>query len=94
MTFIVRLTRAAGYDLVRLAEFLEEKSSMVAGRFRATLRTAVESLSEMPDRAPRVADTDFRDLVVPFGSAGYAVRYKIEGSTVVIVRIFHTREDR
>lgn len=94
MTFTVRLTRAAGNDLVRVAAFLEEKSSGVADRVRAALKSAVDSLSEMPERAPRVADTDFRDLVVPFGSAGYALRYKIEGSTVVIVRIFHTREDR
>ena len=94
MRFSVRLTRAAGYDLIRLAAFLEQHSSEAADRGRHILRAAIDSLAEMPERATLVAETDYRDLIVPFGAAGYAVRYRIEGRAVIIVPIFHTREDR
>ena len=94
MRFTVRLTRAAEYDLIRLAAFLEEYSSETADRGRGVLRAAIDSLANMPERAVRVPGSDYRDLITPFGAAGYAVRYRIDEATVVIIRIFHTREDR
>jgi plasmid stabilization system protein ParE len=94
MIFSVRLTRAAEYDLIRLAAFLEEYSSEAADKGRVVLRAAIDSLAEMPERGIRVPGSDYRDLIAPFGAAGYAVRYQIDRMTVVIVRIFHTREDR
>ncbi|NBW07767.1 MAG: type II toxin-antitoxin system RelE/ParE family toxin [Caulobacteraceae bacterium] len=94
MSFRVRLTQAAEYDLIRLAAFLEEFSSETADKGRNLLRAAIDSLAEMPERVVRVPGSSYRDLIVPFGSAGYAVRFQIREGTVVIVRIFHTREDR
>jgi len=94
MSYTVRLTRAAEYDLTRLAAVLEEHSSETADRGRVVLRAAIGSLAEMPERVVRVPGTDYRDLIAPFGVAGYAIRYQIDEATVVIVRIFHTREDR
>ena len=94
MRFRVRLTRAAGYDLIRLAAFLEEFSSETAHNARSVLQTAIDSLADMPERVNRVPGADYRDLIAPFGAAGYAVRFRIDAEAVVIVRIFHTREDR
>ena len=94
MSFRVRLTRAAEYDLIRLAAFLEEFSSGTAEKGRSVLHTAIETLADMPERVNRVPGSDYRDLIAPFGAAGYAVRFRIDAETVVILRIFHTREDR
>ncbi|QTC92010.1 type II toxin-antitoxin system RelE/ParE family toxin [Brevundimonas goettingensis] len=77
-----------------MAAFLEEFSSETADRGRGVLRAAIDSLAEMPERVNRVPGGDYRDLIAPFVAAGYAVRFRIEGEAVVIVRIFHTREDR
>ncbi|QFU31612.1 hypothetical protein BSP_08055 [Brevundimonas sp. Bb-A] len=33
-------------------------------------------------------------MVVRFGQAGYVIRYRIEQAEVIVIRIFHTREDR
>ena len=37
---------------------------------------------------------DHRELMVPFSSSGYVVRYRVDPDAVVIARIFHMREDR
>jgi len=94
MRFRVRLTRAAEYDLIRLAGFLEEFSSETADKGRSVLRGAIDSLAEMPERVSRIPGGEYRDLIVPFGAAGYVIRFRIDEETVVIVGIFHTREDR
>lgn len=94
MRFTVRLTRAAQYGLIRLAAFLEEHSSQAAESGRRVLRAAIDSLVEMPERVATLPDSDYRDLIAPIGAAGYVVRDRIDGTTVVILRIFHTREDR
>lgn len=35
-----------------------------------------------------------RELIVPFGSAGYVIRYVVHADEVLILRIFHALEDR
>ena len=37
---------------------------------------------------------DHRELMVPFSSSGYVVRYRVDIDSVVVARIFHMREDR
>lgn len=37
---------------------------------------------------------DVHEMFVPFGEAGYVIRYRVEADRVLVTRIFHTREDR
>jgi hypothetical protein len=37
-------------------------------------------------------DTERRELVVPFGAGAYVLRYRIQDETVVITRVWHSRE--
>ena len=36
----------------------------------------------------------FRDLYAPFGRGGYTIRYRIKQQTIIIVRVWHSREER
>lgn len=38
--------------------------------------------------------TGRRELILPFGAGAYVLRYKIDGEDVVIIRAWHSREDR
>jgi plasmid stabilization system protein ParE len=42
----------------------------------------------MDDETPR------RELIRPFAAGAYMLRYRIEGEAIVIVRVWHGREDR
>ncbi|WP_255367445.1 hypothetical protein [Caulobacter sp. UNC279MFTsu5.1] len=35
-----------------------------------------------------------RELIVPFGSAGYVLQYDVQPRQVIVLRIFHSLEDR
>lgn len=37
---------------------------------------------------------DVRELVVPYGARGYIVRYQVRENAILIVRVWHGREDR
>jgi plasmid stabilization system protein ParE len=35
---------------------------------------------------------NFHDVIIPFGSAGYVLRYRIDEDTILIVAVKHTKE--
>lgn len=37
---------------------------------------------------------DYRELMIPFSSSGYVVRYRVDPDAVLVARIYHMREDR
>ena len=93
MKYRVRLLPPARSDLIRVSNFLADVAPNAALRAADALDEALRTLELFPQRA---AKTGFgtRELVVPFGQAGYIVRYRVERANVVVMRIFHTREDR
>ena len=82
-------------DLQRLYEFIEPHSQSAALRAVDTLVAAAESLQAFPDKG-RVWEEEpsFRELPVSFGAKGYVIRYRLYKDIVVIVRVWHTLEDR
>jgi plasmid stabilization system protein ParE len=52
--------------------------------------------SRSPDRGQPATRSLYRQLAVPFGRSAYVIRYRVDHarSTVVIVRIWHGREQR
>ena len=92
MRKIVWLDQAVD-DLVRLREFLGDKNPEAARRAVFTIKNTIRILMDYPDIIHPVEDLpDFHDLIVPFGAGSYITRYRIEGETIYIVGVRHSKE--
>lgn len=93
---MIVVSKDALADLDRLRAFLEANDPNAARRVGRMLVDAIDSLARFPDRGRSLPDGDLRELVVPFGSSAYVVRYvhSAELDRVVIVRVWHGRESR
>lgn len=99
--FAVRYTDAARDDLLRLFDFLLERAQ-TADDFEFAQR-AIDAVAEAVER--QLGRTPFifrkagsspflRELIIPFGHAGYVVLYEVrDASTVDILAVRHQRED-
>jgi len=100
VTFRVRFTREAEEDLVRLYEFILDRDvtdRALAERALEAIRHAISGLEQSPFSYRKASDRGsplLRELVIPFGSAGYVALFEIEASEVVtIIAVRHQRED-
>lgn len=94
MTYAVLVSPEAQQDLLRLATFLAEAAPHAALQASDVISAAILSLAEMPLRGTpgRLAGT--RQRIVRFGQSGYVIRYRVEPRRVIVISIFHAREDR
>jgi len=86
-------TAKARSDLVRLHAHLAPVNRHAAGRVIQTLRAAGSRLQNLPRSGPRIQDSaprELRRLVI----GDYELRYEIRDDTIVILNMWHTREDR
>lgn len=82
-------------DLKRLHAFIEPHSPDAAKRAVNTLIDAAEKLAEFPEKGrPWDLEMDFRELSVRFGARGYVIRYRFVDDEAIIVRVWHSLEDR
>jgi plasmid stabilization system protein ParE len=82
-------------DMGRLRLFLEDKSPSAAARMAKTVLDGVTLLRDFSERGKPLNDgTSRRELYIAFGSGAYVLRYRIDGELVVIIRVWHSREDR
>ncbi len=99
MTFRVRFTSEAEEDLVRLYEFILARDPTdwdLAERALEAIRHAISALERSPFsyRKATGGSPFLRELVVPFGSAGYVALFEIEDDKhVTILAVRHQRED-
>ncbi len=101
MTFRVQFTPEAGADLDRLFDFLLDQAETVEQAMRAydvveVIRTVANShLSTMPYSYRKVGDRPtLRELIIPFGSTGYVLRFDIRTPQLVLVLgARHQREE-
>lgn len=93
MSFSVELTRRARLDLARLDLWLTLRDPQAAVQVADLLGTAFDSLMTYPLRGRRLNETA-RELTIPFGQAGYILRYDVLGQRVFITRIWHSLENR
>jgi plasmid stabilization system protein ParE len=94
--YTVRFTPDAEDDLVRLYDFLLERDVTAAERALDAIREGVELLRFSPFSCRKVLpDKPFlRELIIPFGSAGYVALFEIAPRGVVnILAVRHQRED-
>jgi plasmid stabilization system protein ParE len=96
VSYRVRYTRAARADLRRLFGFLLQEDLRTARRARSAIGKATRLLEDFPFSCRKaVADNPFlRELVIPFGAAGYVLLFEVEDAdTVTILAVRHQRED-
>lgn len=99
MTFAVAFTAEAESDLIRLYDFLLDASDgdfELAERALLAIREGVRFLERSPFSCRKALPNDplLRELLIPFGAAGYVALFRIaDDANVVIVAERHQRED-
>lgn len=86
-------TRRALSDLARLYEFLATVNKRAAARTVQQLTATPTSLLANPrlgDRLEEFEPREVRRILV----GHYEMRYEIQESTIYLLRLWHTREDR
>lgn len=93
----VRLTLEALDDLKRLQPFLIEKDPVAAARALDAIETSFRLLEYSPFSCRKAWPGErslLRELLIPFGTAGYVVLFEIDGpSHVSILAARHQREE-
>ncbi len=101
MSFVVELSPTAEADLERLFDFLLDQADTTEDLDRA--QTAIDAVRATVQH--RLAITPFsfrkaarnpaqRELIIPFGAAGYVALYEIVSvSKVVVLAVRHQREE-
>ena len=84
----------ARQDLIRLREFIEPNNPNAARRSSEKIRKAAKLILDNPAIGTRIEDREDRELFTPFGQGGYIIRYQIIAQKILILKIWHTREDR
>ncbi|HTH39373.1 MAG TPA: type II toxin-antitoxin system RelE/ParE family toxin [Rhodocyclaceae bacterium] len=96
--FQVRFTPEAEEDLFRLFDFLLEQDLGMAEKAQGAIAKAVELLEIFPFSCRKALGSDgnpfLRELIIPFGAAGYVALFEIENNAfVTILALRHQRED-
>lgn len=95
MTHQIEYSIPARRDVERLFAFLLLRDKPAARRALGAIRNAIRILEQFPFNG-RIADEDnpmVRELVIPFGSAGYVALYAVRGEMITILAIRHQFED-
>jgi plasmid stabilization system protein ParE len=97
VTYKVRLTLEAEDDLKRLYDFLLDHDLDAAERALVAIERAFQLLAYSPFSCRKALLCDnprIREVVIPFGRAGYVALFEVEdGRTVTVAAIRHQRED-
>lgn len=96
MSYTIRFTRVAKEDLTRVFEFHADKDPDVAERALSAIRKGIPLLKEFPFTCRKIDEENpfLRELLIPFGSAGYVLLFEIENENfVTILAARHQRED-
>jgi plasmid stabilization system protein ParE len=85
--------RAAVGDLARLHDFLKPVNENAAARVVQMLTAAPLRLLQYPrlgERLDEFSPREVRRIIV----GQYELRYELNGETIYVLRIWHTREER
>lgn len=90
---VLKWTNKAVSDLARLYEFLAPVNREAAARTVQALTGAPTSLLANPRIGERLEEFEPRE-VRRILVGHYEMRYEIQESTIYVLRLWHTREDR
>ena len=81
-------------DLMRLRKFIQDKNPSAAKRAASKIKEGAATLMSNPESGRPVESlTSFRELLIPFGTGNYVLRYREDNSSIVVVRIWHSKEE-
>ena len=89
----LKWTSKALSDLVRLHEFLAPVNKLAAAHMVQSLSASPLRLLEQPrigEKLEEFEPREVRRIIVGY----YEIRYEITASTIYVLRLWHTREDR
>jgi addiction module RelE/StbE family toxin len=82
-------------DLDRFAEFLHREHPSLAAVVAKEIVDKAQVLSEHPMLGRPLADrNEYRHIVLQVLGAAYVFQYRYDGRRLVMLRVFHSREDR
>jgi toxin ParE1/3/4 len=82
-------------DLDRFSVFLEQQHPDLARDVAHEIITKVQVLSAFPRLGrPLAGRTEYRQLVLQVLNAPYVFQYRFDGERLVMLRVFHGREQR
>jgi len=81
-------------DLVRLRKFIQEKNPSAAQRAASKIKEGALALMSNPESGRPVEGlSSFREILIPFGAGNYVLRYRDDTTIIVIVRVWHSKEE-
>ncbi|MBZ9705455.1 type II toxin-antitoxin system RelE/ParE family toxin [Mesorhizobium sp. ESP7-2] len=89
----LKWTSKALSDLVRLHDFLAPVNNQAAARAVQSLVAAPARLIEYPRIGEKLEEFEPRE-VRRILVGNYEIRYEIANATILLLRLWHTREDR
>lgn len=96
MSHRIQFAESAAADIKRLYRFLADEDLAAADAALHELDKAWELLASFPFSARKAdgANPFLRELLIPFGGAGYVALFEIEdNTTITILAVRHQRED-
>ena len=82
-------------DLSKIREFIEPHNKKAALNAAQRIIKSVNLLLDNPYLGRPLEDIpEFNEFFIPFGQRGYVMRYRVENKKIIILRIWHCREDR
>ena len=81
-------------DLIRLREFIQPHNPRAAKQSSEKILKAAKLILDNPAIGKQREGRQDYELVTPFGQNGYILRYQIVDQKIVILKIWHSREDR
>lgn len=80
-------------DLDRFAAFLHERFPDLAARVGREIVARTEVLARHPKLGrPMVGREEYREIVLQILGGAYALQYRYDGRTILMLRVFHGRE--
>lgn len=80
-------------DVERLRGFIRSKNPIAARRAAVRILEGVTVLKLNPNAGiPVEGLSEYRELILTFGAGDYFVRYRVDSSDIVIVRVRHSKE--
>lgn len=89
----IEWTQKSIEDTSRLYNFLQEKDVLVGERTIQLIVNATKKLEAFPKLGEKLDMFISRDIR-KFFVENYEIRYEIQGNTIFILRVWHTRETR
>lgn len=94
VSYLVHWTENASEGLELAYRFLAERSEEAAKAALVAIREKALLLEQFPNSGRPAEDfePEYRELLIPFGGAGYILIYEVIGDSVYVLAVKHQKE--